>query len=547
VFDVSGNYRTEYAHYRSPGYSGPLSANHAEVQQALRSRTAPGSVPVVSADGRFEGFSAGDGQNHARRPEGSFGHRSIEDVLIGSGFRDNEVALIYFGNWLRDYSQLLDPKVVRPAGAAKDLGRFLSRPALTAIVDILATAEFAEQRSRSPADYRVTPERLGVYRPSEHIDNPRNITPLPPDPRSIDADFEPWVLPGDPLLSIHPDLSMKRYILRSKDYMIAQIRKAQAQGRNVDGFRTFGGALHVLEDYFAHSNFCELSLRKLGYTTVLPWTSAAPCRHRYPVVTGMFGPTDVIASMAEPIAHALFNVESWSFEARNAGDRSDGEKIMLVLLSEHSDPRYLKAFEDFLKARDALLRLPGRPLLSRIGWIASAPMRLVLNCYNLVYQNLMLLLGNSVDDVQTLTESDPNTDGSTDPTHSQLAKDHDDHPLHTLAAELAMFAVRRVGSAMGDHWTGIGKTDPAELASSFIAHPEDCHWQDGVVREWAMKNDAEVQRASSATVLEHLHQIHGKSTLQALRKMGRHGDEGWSYLLRNYQFILGQENKVREQ
>ncbi|GEM_PF-4331280 len=33
----------------------------------------------------------------------------------------------------------------------------------------------------------------------------------------------------------------------------------------------------------------------------------------------------------------------------------------------------------------------------------------------------MLLLGNSVDDVQIMTESDPNTDGSADPTPSQLA------------------------------------------------------------------------------------------------------------------------------
>ena len=100
---------------------------------------------------------------------------------------------------------------------------------------------------------------------------------------------------------------------------------------------------------------------------------------------------------------------------------------------------------------------------------------------------------------------------------------------------------------MSDHWTGIGKTDTAQLASSFIAHPHDCHWQDELVRDWATKNPAAVQRASSATVLEHLHHTHGKSTLEALRKMSRNGDDGWSYLLKNYKLMFGQENKVKEQ
>ena len=38
-------------------------------------------------------------------------------------------------------------------------------------------------------------------------------------------------------------------------------------------FRSLGAAFHVLEDYFSHTNFVELSLRKLGYD-VYPWVEA---------------------------------------------------------------------------------------------------------------------------------------------------------------------------------------------------------------------------------------------------------------------------------
>jgi len=171
-------------------------------------------------------------------------------------------------------------------------------------------------------------------------------------------------------------------------------------------------------------------------------------------------------------------------------------------------------------------------------------MRLVLNCYNLVYQNLMLLLVNSVDDVQTMAESDPNTDGSTDPTHSQLAKDHDDHPLHTLAAKLAMHTVAEVGRAMDKRWKGDTSYYPAEKAAAFIVHPFYSDWQDALVRQWALENSAAVRRAASATELEHLHELHGKAALDELRRVGSFGAEGWNYMQRSYEILF--DGKVEE-
>ncbi|MHC1651874.1 type VI secretion system tip protein TssI/VgrG [Stenotrophomonas maltophilia] len=544
-FDLEGTHETEYAQYTSPEYNGALKVNYAEVQAALKQQGPVAQETNKSEDGRYEGFSAGDGQNHDKRPNESFGHRSIETVLVRADFEPTERASIYFGNWLRDYSQLLDPKIVRPPNLPKNLGKHLSRDALTKIVDILAGSEFHSLRFNNKAEYEVTPLRLGVYRPSEHIDNPKNIKPEPADPKSIDKDFEPWVTPGSALLQIDPKTSMKRYIMRSIDFMSSELKVALSMGKTPDGMRHFGSALHVLEDYFAHSNFCELSLRKLGHSTVLPWTSTANCTHQYPVVTGMFGSTDVIASLAEPIAHKLFGVESWEFKASKPGERSDGEKIMLVLLSEHSDQRYHKAFQDFLKLRDRIARIPGHEYLERAGWIASAPMRAVLNCYNFVYQQLLLLVGNSVDDAQTMFDSDPNKSGSTDPSHSQLAKDHDIHPLHTLAAQLAQQAVLQVGQAMAASWKGNTARDPVKIAQSYLVHPNDTNWQDSIVTNWARGHAAAIRRASSATELEHLHEEHGKHALENIRRIGRYGSDSWDYITRFYEDLFGETNQVK--
>jgi len=158
----------------------------------------------------------------------------------------------------------------------------------------------------------------------------------------------------------------------------------------------------------------------------------------------------------------------------------------------------------------------------------------------------MLLLGNSVDDVQTMTESDPYTDGSTDPTHSQLAKDHDDHPLHTLAAKLAMHAVRTVGRAMDRQWTGDPAFDPAKTAAAFMVHPFDSDWQDALVRQWALENPAAVRRAASATELEHLHKLHGKSALHEIQRVGSFGADGWAYMQRSYEFLFDSKDEEAE-
>jgi len=463
-------------------------------------------------------FSAGEGDEHKAT------HSSIEKILKRVGFRDHELRAIYYGNWLRDYSQLLDPKIVRAWHMPKDFPDVLSRDALTKIVDVLAVREFHDLMKNDRERFRVTPQRLGVYRPSEHIDNPKVIDPYPANPQSRDADFEPWVFSGDKMLQVDYQTSMKRYMHRSASVMKAELDDAAEAGlESTDGLRAFGSGLHVLEDFFSHSNFVELSLIKLGYTKVLPWTSKANCRHGLPLVTGMFGSTDMIASLAAPLGKILFSTQDTVFTPIQSGERYEKDQIIQILLSEHPNESYLKAFEDFLHARDKWAELPFSEFIERINHYIGKPGQIFNNAISFAMQGLLIVVGNSIGGGQTLFDN-PNTNGSTDPSHSQLAKDHPEHPLHELAAILAQQAVEHVGHVMLEQWLDKpGAGNAALVAAGYFEHPMDSHWQDEFVAEWAAKNPHLVRRAESKSELERIAQQAYNASLGQLEDLMENG------------------------
>ena len=541
-FEFGQTSSTTYAHYTSPKFTGPLKVNYGEARRAIRAAEDEEAQKIEGKSGDIEQFGAGLGEHHHDRPTESFGHQSIEASLAGTlPIFDAEDVLrqIYFGNWLRDFSQVLDPAIVRKPGVPKDFPRAISREKLTQLVDLFAELEFVKK----PEDkklFHVTESLLGVYRPVEHIDNPTNNAPDAPDPQSIDKDFQPRATKE--YVSVDPATSMKRYIGFSAKFMRDELGKAVSAGAGKDGFRHFGAALHVLEDYFAHSNFLELSLRKLGHDKVLPWTSPAAGKHPLPVVTGMFDFDDVIASTAGLIADTLFKVE-WEFKSIKPGERTKVDRIMLILLSEHSDPKMLKSYEDFLAVRDTIAKIPGREY-----WQRAMHYTLVMvgNAYNFVYSSLIHLVGNSVDDQQVVRIGDPNKNGSTDPTHSQLAKDHDNHPFHTLAARLAKVAVSKVGRAMGARWEGDLTADPAAIAASFIVHPFDTNWQDEIVKQWAVTHPGQVRRGESATEWEALEKAHKQEAIDAINKTSKQSKDIWKYINDNYESIFEVKNQVRK-
>ena len=168
------------------------------------------------------------------------------------------------------------------------------------------------------------------------------------------------------------------------------------------------------------------------------------------------------------------------------------------------------------------------------------------NVYNFIYGSLLQLAGNSVDDEQVLRTGDPNTNGSTNPSHSQLAKDHDNHAFHTLAVSLAKYAVTNIGKAMAASWSGDATANPARRAAAFLVHPMDCAWQDAIVASWANTHPQQVKRGESSTEWEALRKEHEKEARDGINKVGQRSKETWDYLNDNYEAIFGEKNQVKK-
>lgn len=208
---------------------------------------------------------------------------------------------IYFGNWLRDFSQVMDTACLESIPEA----------VLRAIVSVLAMLEFGYATN----GFEVTRDRLGCYQHVEHIDNPRGY---PDNARDIDSRLRGPVTPNE--LEFDPKTGMKNYIANSgngwdtaADYIRRQLSQCIALGRMGrqgdetaadNAFIHLGAALHTLEDFSAHSNFVELCLHELGEVNVFPFvgskckvTTPVTERRVYPLVTGTFGMLDIFHSL----------------------------------------------------------------------------------------------------------------------------------------------------------------------------------------------------------------------------------------------------------
>lgn len=240
-------------------------------------------------------------------------HGDLAEVLkflpasFATGYRFTRLQRkqIYFGNWLRDFSQVIDTTCLEN----------VPEPILRAIVSVMAFMEFGFATD----EFDVTRERLGCYTHVEHIDNPRGY---PDNAKDIDERLRGPVDPKE--LEIDPETGMKNYIANSgngwdtsADYIKKQLllsiemgrqgrRKHESTARKA-AFHHLGAALHTLEDFAAHSNFIELCLHEFGEDGVFTFVGDA-CRIEIPhgrnkgnkvtpIVTGTFGMLDIFHSL----------------------------------------------------------------------------------------------------------------------------------------------------------------------------------------------------------------------------------------------------------
>ncbi|KAH9922490.1 heterokaryon incompatibility protein Het-C-domain-containing protein [Fomitopsis serialis] len=328
-------------------------------------------------------FGAGNIPSFAYLEGKAFRHGDIEDVLadmakraasggfalgalLGAGggkkFKALDVKRVYFGNWLRDYSQAVDT-----AG--------LSKLQLQTIVNLCMVLGFLAH-GYATGEFEVTIERLGVYLPTEHIDNPKGY---PDNARSFDSRLRGPVNPQE--LEIDRKTGMKNYIANEHggwDTSKALVRRVLHQcidiGRRYrqtnqkddlyEAYRLLGQAvrstphrlvcrlaeacdheqLHTMEDFAAHSNFCELSLVAMGHTDVFVHVGdrvriqAPDGKHVAPLVTGTFGSSDFIHSLlgeaSDHISQAsVVDLNAQLEKARASSNTSSANNLRELLTS----------------------------------------------------------------------------------------------------------------------------------------------------------------------------------------------------------------------
>ncbi|GFF58617.1 hypothetical protein IFM51744_10735 [Aspergillus udagawae] len=286
---------------------------------------------LLLLSGRAHAFGAGNIASISQVEGQNWRHGDIEDTLLtlflaraagGRKFGKLDVQRVYFGNWLRDYSQAVD------VGTLK----YVSAEAIRILIWVLGFLSFGY----GTKEFEVTTERLGCYEPTEHIDNPLGYAEGE-DARRYDRRLRGPV-DEERELSVDPRTGLKNYIasenlgigtsaglVRRVFKRSIELGRRYARSRNDDdlheALRLLGTGLHCLEDYAAHSNYTELSLIELGESTVFPHVGRntkvkvdGARGYVYPIVTGTFGGVDFFHSVLGELSDKTIQSEVQSLE-----------------------------------------------------------------------------------------------------------------------------------------------------------------------------------------------------------------------------------------
>ena len=371
---------------------------------------------------------------------------------------------------------------------------------------------------------------LGVYRFEEHIDNPFGADIY----TQTDSELNPR--PNDKTFKTNSDeksahFNLKNYIADNTpnnttdsafptalEYLLGQLEKSMQKNSNSDvPLRHLGNAFHVLEDFFSHSNFVEITLSKLGYSDVRHWVlrkNDFSSYEKIPLVTGTFDTWDTFASVGGALGELLDPIKKWSeYEGMVSGERSLADLIIqefvITIDSVSKDKNLTKVWFRYLELRDAvnalyeagyadlavkatktfkefrnqaaLLKALIKPLITfLLKWAASTTLK------------------HAHEIVSVKQGANPVIHGD-NPSHTQVGKDEGGNPLHLLAANLAIIAVRDVGTKWRN-WsqnpTAGNKQAVLDTAKSYFRHPSRCNWMDETVKQWSRQHKDKVNQAS---------------------------------------------------
>ncbi|SPO05695.1 related to heterokaryon incompatibility Het-C protein [Cephalotrichum gorgonifer] len=296
-------------------------------------------------------FGAGNIPSIAQVEGHNWRHGDIEDILATIAFIHGKkwtsmlIKRTYFGNWLRDYSQAID------VGSLKGP---VNADTIRILIWVLSFMAFGY----ATEEFEVTADRLGVYRPEEHIDNPLGYGENQ-DARKFDPRLRGPVRPIETEIDMRT--GMKNYIANesgdwatSAGYLRFSFARCIHYGRLYtsgsgkgktedlcEALRCLGQALHCMEDFGAHTNYCELALIEMGHREVFAHVGTSTeinvrGKRIWPLVTGTFGAVDFLHSVigeatdhftqseVDEVDIALKNAEKGGGDSSSRGFGSSG-------------------------------------------------------------------------------------------------------------------------------------------------------------------------------------------------------------------------------
>ncbi|KAI2641108.1 NIMA-interacting protein tinc [Xylaria nigripes] len=466
--------------------------------------------------GNIAGISKVEGQN--------WRHGDIEDTLLtllmaravgGKKFSKLMVSRVYFGNWLRDYSQAIDVATVKSVSAE----------AIRLLLCVLGFMSFGF----GSKEFEVTADRLGCYRPEDHIDNPKNYANNEDASRyynklrgPVDESVE---------LAIDEETGMKNYIANERvnimtsalhvrrlfSESIKLVRNYQHNPIKADFFealRLMGTGLHCLEDFLAHSNYTELALIEMGENDVFPHVGRRTqiqipgVEHEvWPVTTGTFGGVDFLHSVTGEVSDKLTQNEIQQLEGTLQQHSHDDTSLLSDLLDKlpsgmfggddekqkmndiqsnaqaaqmngasisprepEEFTRYIQqVYEQIMPAiefHDSIMKsitktIENIPILPQIieqiedqlsMWVFTIIAPFVVPIIDQVKNEL----GTGSQEIIASSENEQhvvfNDDDCSDPTHSMLAKDHFSNILNEIAGRTASKVVAWVVPQLMEAW-----------------------------------------------------------------------------------------------
>ncbi|TXT13760.1 hypothetical protein VHUM_01127 [Vanrija humicola] len=499
------------------------------------------AIIALSFTPQVAAFGAGNIPSFSYLEDKAFRHGDIEDILAnmlkvtGSGFLSRGTKFTSLdvkrglGNWLRDYSQAVD------VGALKKTN-------LQTILNVILVLGFLAH-GYVTNEFEATKERVGCYLPVEHIDNPKGYADGE-DARQYDPRLRGPINPQE--LEIDPRTGMKNYIANEQggwDTSKALVRRLLVQcievGRrfkqtgnkedSYEAFRLLGTFLHTLEDFTAHSNYCELALISMGHQNVFPHVGqnvkvrAPNGRDVYPLVTGTFGGADFIHSlMGEATDHlsqaSVSDLVSKISHARSVEDAqsvsagrlrtmffdlpgTDGQQLNKEMedvqmrvagvqqgggADQLSPQELYKVLWQILSFRDSVMKSVENTI-DRIPGLSSLTEKISNSVSVFVITTMepfvKPLIGNATNALQTSSQAVIDSHdqyevwndwNASDPTHSFLSKDHFALLLNQPAGEIAKIIVRYTVERVVKAWDD-NNQNPQAIAEDVLQclhHPD---------------------------------------------------------------------------